>query len=254
MIDRWFGGILDALDRGGLWDDHGGDRLHRPRPLPGRARRVRQARAAGVRADGAHPAAGRLARRRAGHARGAHHQRRRARDLARPVRRARARTARTAARSRRSCAARSTRCASGRSSGYWGREVHVLDGRSKYARAPERPERAALDLLEPLVDDAGAPHARAAAAAARRPRAARPHAGLEGPGDPPAVRRRRPPALLGDGRLPRQSPLRPRRGSRRRRRTWRGSAPRRSAPRSCCAARSSRSRCPTTSSRGWVSR
>ena len=201
---------------------HGGDRLHRPRPLPGRARRVRQARAAGVRADGAHPPAGRLAGRRGGHAHGAHHQRRRARDPARPVRRARAPPhARPLAR-----AAPARRGRLGSRVGALGllgpRGPRARRAQQVRARA-ERPECAALDLLEPLVDDADPPRARAAAAAARRPRAARPHARLEGPGDPPAVRRRRPPALLGDGRLPRQPPLRPAPTIPRRRRTWPGS-------------------------------
>ena len=63
MIDHWLGRILDALDELGAVGRHRGRPLHRPRPLPRRARRLRQARHAGVRATRAHPAAHRVARR-----------------------------------------------------------------------------------------------------------------------------------------------------------------------------------------------
>ena len=82
-------------------------------------------------------------------------------------------------------------------SGYWGREVHVIDGVEKYARGPVG-ANAPLSVWSnrwstmPIARLPAAAHA-----AARRARAPRSHAGLDGAGDPPAVRRRRPPAVLG---------------------------------------------------------
>ena len=65
MIDHHLGRVLDVLDRQDAWDDTAVDPVHRPRALPRRARRGRQAGGAAVRADEPHPAARRLARRRA---------------------------------------------------------------------------------------------------------------------------------------------------------------------------------------------
>ena len=65
MIDAWLGRVLDVLDRTGPVGRHRGDRLHRPRPLPRREGHLGQARGAGLRAARPHPAADRVARRRA---------------------------------------------------------------------------------------------------------------------------------------------------------------------------------------------
>jgi arylsulfatase A-like enzyme len=138
MIDRWFGGILAALDRGGLWDstavivctDHGhylGERDAFGKPAlpvfepmghipllvawPGVAAGTRSALTTNV---DVHATLLELFGVRAAH-------RTHGRSLA-PLVRGEVDSVRDWA-----------------LSGYWGREVHVLDGRSKYARAPSGP-------------------------------------------------------------------------------------------------------------------
>ena len=138
MIDHWFGRVLDALDRDGLWDDtavivctdHGhylGEKDIWGKP-----------RGADLRAAGPHPAAGRLARRRRRATCDAlDHQRRPARHAGRPVRRRRpAPHARPLARAA-CCAARPTSVRDWVLAGVWGREVHVVDReRRSTPRAP----------------------------------------------------------------------------------------------------------------------
>ena len=138
-------------------------------------------------------------------------------------------------------------------SGIWGREVHLLTDHAKYVARAGRHERAAVDVVEPVVDDAVAPPPRSAPAAPRRPRGPRPHAGVDGAGDPPAVHRRRRAPLLGVHRVRRHARVRPRRRSF----GGTGSARTRSwalGSRVCCTTRCSRWKPPTTSSCGWATR
>ena len=153
MIDHWFGRVLDALDRNGLWDDtavivctdHGhylGEKdiwgkpavpIYEPLghiPLmvawPGVA---------------------------AGDVRRAHDERRHLRDARRPVRRrARAPHARPVAAP--APQRRATRVREWALAGIWGREVHVVDAQTQVRPRAGRRERAAVDVVEPLVDDA----------------------------------------------------------------------------------------------------
>ena len=180
MIDHWFGRVLDALDRNGALGRHRGHRLHRPRPLPRREGHLGQAGGAGLRAARPHPAAGRLARA------SAPARRRRAHDDRRPLRHARRRLRRAAAQ-------------------------HRTHGRSLVPLLARRGDAGARLGARRRLGPRGARHrrhdastrarpvgdnvplsmwsnrwstmpvhvaARAAAAAARRPRRARPHAGL----------------------------------------------------------------------------
>ena len=55
----------------------------------------------------------------------------------------------------------------GAAAGVWGREVHVADATRTYARAPVDGEPAAVDVVEPVVDDAGARVPRRSAAPPR---------------------------------------------------------------------------------------
>src|SRR5262245_24893331 len=167
MIDRWFGGILDALERAGLWEstavflctDHGhylGERDAFGKPAlpvfepmghipllvawPGVAAGTRAALTTNV---DVHATLLDLFGVRAAH-------RTHGRSLA-PLVRGEVDSVREWA-----------------LSGYWGREVHLLDGRTKYARAPAghnaplsvfsnrwstMPLHAAPDLRLPLPDD-----------------------------------------------------------------------------------------------------
>ena len=119
--------------------------------------------------------------------------------------------------------------------------------------APLRPsagrrQPAAVDVVEPLVDDAGPRLPEAAPAAARPARRARPGARLGRARHPPAVRRRRPGAVLGlPARHPSPRAVRPRRRPVRDPRPRRLAAPRPRWP-TCCAPRSTSWRRPATSS------
>ena len=159
MIDAWFGRVLDAIDRSGLWDDtavilctdHGhylGEKDIWGKPAVPIYETL-----------GHIPLLDRLAGRRAA---GDVDALTTSVDLFATladlfgvaVRAPHARPLAGAADPRR---ARPTACATARSSGVWGREVHLIDGRPcKYARAPVGDERAARDVVEPLVDDADA--------------------------------------------------------------------------------------------------
>ena len=94
-------------------------------------------------------------------------------------------------------------------SGVWGREVHLIDGTSKYARAPAG-ANAPLSMWSnrwstmPVHSMPGA-----AAAATGRSCLPRPHARLDGPGDSSAICRRRRPPVLGLRLVHRQPPLQP---------------------------------------------
>jgi arylsulfatase A-like enzyme len=110
-------------------------------------------------------------------------------------------------------------------SGIWGQVRTRAGGR----------QRTVVDVVEPVVDDAG-PHASGSAPAPpRRPRRARPHAGIDRARDPAAVHRRRLPSVLGLLRFHGHPGLRPGRRPRRRARPRergvgppaRGPAPRR---------------------------
>ena len=224
------------------------DRVHRPRPLPRREGHLGQARLPDLRAARPHAAARRVAGRR----------RRRTCDAlttnvdlhatlcdlfgvdrraphARPLARCRCSTAtQTSVRE-------------------WALVGH-LGPRGAPDRRPRqvRPraggrQRAAVDVVEPLVDDAGARASRPPAAAPRRPRRARPHAGLDGAGDPPAVHRVRLPAVLGvhatSSARSRSTSRRPGRSTRIARAIrWAGDST------GSCTTRCSRSTHPTTSS------
>src|SRR6218665_107463 len=81
---------------------------------------------------------------------------------------------------------------------------------------PGAGQRAAIDVVQPLVDDAAAPCAGPASAAARPPRAHRLHARQPGAGAAPALRRGRPAAAMGaEPAVQRQPPVEPRRRPRR---------------------------------------
>ena len=162
MIDAWLGRVLDVLDAQDRWARHRGDPVHRPRPLPRREGHLGQARRAGLRAARPHAAADRVARASSPGAAialttavdlhatlldlfGASERAPHPRPLARP-----------AARGRRRLGARA-------------RAVRHLGPRGapdrRRRRAQVRPrarrrERAAVDVVEPLVDDAGALDAR----------------------------------------------------------------------------------------------
>ena len=156
MIDHWFGRVLDALDRDGLWDDtavivctdHGhylGEKDIWGKPgVPV------------LRAARPHPAADR-----AGPA-----SRRATCDalttnvdifatLADLFGVDGASSARTAARSLPLLRGEATSVRDWALAGVWGREVHVIDGTGEVRPRARRRERAALDVVEPLVDDAG---------------------------------------------------------------------------------------------------
>ena len=106
-------------------------------------------------------------------------------------------------------ACRSSRCSPGAATsvrdwaigGVYGNWVQVTDGARKYARGPVERPLPALDVVEPVVDDAAA-HRRGIEALpeARRSGVARPDAGLDDPGDPPAVRGRATGSRSGSGR------------------------------------------------------
>ncbi len=124
----------------------------------------------------------------------------------------------------------------------------ALDHRPRQVRARARGrERAAVDVVEPVVDDADPPPPRSPAAAPRRPGRARPDARFDRAGDPAAVHGGRLPAVLGVLGVRRHARVRPRRRSGRGREPR---APTRSAVAStdCCTTCCSRSRPPTTSS------
>ncbi len=120
--------------------------------------------------------------------------------------------------------------------GVWGREVHYIDGKIKYARAPSgnnRPLGAwsnrwstmpthvlAREQEMPLPDERAPP---------------RPDAGQQGARDPPNLGRERSGAVLGDGAVLRQPSLRPAPGIRTRRTI--SPAPGSSATWSPCCAR-----------------
>ena len=254
MIDAWFGRVLDAIDRNELWDDtavivctdHGHylgekDIWGKPgvpvyEPLGHIPLMV------------AWPGV------EAGASRRADHERRHLRDAGRPLRRRRPSTARTAS--------RWCRCSRGEATSRARvRALRRLGPRgAPDRRTPQvRPraggrQRAALDVVEPLVDDAGTVAPDAPPAAPGRPRATLDRMpGIEGAGDPPAVRAGRPAAVLGDGPVQRQPPLRPATTTRPRTRT----SPARSASASTrigYARRCARSRRRRISSSGWGSR
>ena len=192
---------------------HRGDRVHRPRPLPRREGHLGQARRPGVRAARPHPAARRVARSTG----------RRASTASRP-------RSTSSPRSPTSSASTVPQRTHGHSlvpvlegaeatvrdfalTGVWGREVHVTDGHRKYARGTGEVERAVGDVVEPLVDDAGA-----AFPELRLPRPDR-RARLDFmPGsDVPVIRQPfaagRPAPVLGDGPTRGPPAVRPRRGS-----------------------------------------
>ena len=205
MIDHWFGRVLDALDRDGLVGRHRGDRVHRPRPLPRREGHLGQAGCAGVRAARSHPAA---------RSRG---------PACAPASTCDALTTnvdlhatiadvfgvaspqRTHGRSLVPLldGARRRRCATGRSPACGAARCTSIDERHEVRARAGRRQRAAVDVVEPVVDDADARRCPTCALPAPDDRArARPHAGLRRARDPPAVRAGRPSAVLGrDGRF-----------------------------------------------------
>ena len=164
MIDHWFGGLLDAARRQRAVGRHRGHRVHRPRPLPrreadgdgwtsGASRACRSTNRSdtspllihwpGV--DGGGRSCDALTTNVDlyatiadvfGVTAGAPH----ARPVARAVAHGRGRR----------------RSATGRSAACYGNWVQVTDGRRKYARGPGRRQLPAVDVVEPLVDHAGA--------------------------------------------------------------------------------------------------
>ena len=90
--------------------------------------------------------------------------------------------------------------------GVWGREVHLIDERYKYARAPED-GNAPLSMWSNRWSTMPLPSR--PTAQARRPRVPRQDAGIYDPCDPAAVPAGGPAALLGDRPLLRQPSLRP---------------------------------------------
>ena len=139
-------------------------------------------------------------------------------------------------------------------SGVWGREVHLIDRRPAQVRPRARSVRTRRSSMWSNRWSTMPVHRLpdAADAAARRARHPRPHAGLVGARHPPTLRRRRPAAVLGLGRLQRGSPLRPARGSSRSGTSRRMAA--RARRRGCAACRAQK---PSTrrrsSSNGWGS-
>ena len=82
--------------------------------------------------------------------------------------------------------------------GVYGNWVQVTDGHRKYARGVVRRQLPLVDVVQPLVDHARARSGgRGPAAPARPAGQARLHAGHGRPGHPPALRARRPVAVLG---------------------------------------------------------
>ena len=199
--------------RPGLLGRHRGDRVHRPRPLP-RARRTSGA-SRGCRMYEplghipllvAWPGARRRSTCDALTTRSTcRHARRRLRRDGRP---AHARPLAGAAARR----ARPTQCATGRSAACGAAGCTSPTARRKYARGAGERQPAAVDVVEPLVDDAGARLARLACPA-RPPRRARLHAGYRRAGDPPAVRARRPRCPFWAGPRRDQHHVRPRQRS-----------------------------------------
>ena len=216
MIDHWAGEVFAALTERGLWEstavivctDHG--HYLGEKDIWGKPGRH------AVRAARSYPAAGALARGGRRHrVRRAHDQRRHQRHHRRRVRGARGR--------RRGWRTVTSLVPLLRGDGGPGagvghrrrlRELGAGDGRPPQVRPRRgRGELPPLHVVQPLVD-----HARARAGGRGPPARARPagparlHAGVRGPGDPPALRARRPPALLGGAQRGRRAlPLRPRR-------------------------------------------
>ena len=172
------------------------DPVHRPRPLPGRARPVRQARRPDLQPDGPHPDARALARSGAtGH--------RRADHLGRPPRHHRRRVRRVGraphprhARCSRCWTGPPTRCASWPCSATGvARWASPTAGGATCAAAATA--TSPVDVVEPVVDDADPRLPRRPAAPTRSPGHPRDDARDRRPGHPPALRRGRPPAVLG---------------------------------------------------------
>ncbi len=143
MIDHWLGKVLDRIDEKKLWDDtvvilctdHG----HVPR----REGCLGQARGADVRDAGAYSADGRGARAEGRRERCADHRRRHLRHAGEPVRH-RGQGAPAHTRQGHCCHCCRERGRSVRDwllAGVWGREVHLIDGIHKYARAPKEKNR-----------------------------------------------------------------------------------------------------------------
>ena len=157
---------------------------------------------AGAPRAGPHPAADRVARRR---------RRGRATRSRRPstcTRRcatssaSRPSTARTATRSCPLLDGTATSSASGRSAACGAARCTSPTRTRTFAKAPVDGEPPAVDVLEPLVDDAGARASPAAPAAARRHgRGSTARPGTRRAGDPPAVRPERRTPVLGRGRF-----------------------------------------------------
>ena len=225
MIDHWFGRVLAALDERGPVGLHRGRRVHRPRPLPGRRRGA----ATTSGASPASPSTSRWATCRCW-------------STGRACPGAATCDALTTSVDLHATLADVFGVAPGHRThgrsllpllagdgasvrewaigGVWGNWVQVTDGRRKYARAPVGGNRplsmwsnrwSTMPLHMAGVEDLPPPDDRADA---------RLHARLHGPGDPPALRPRRPAALLGRPAGPSQTtsttststPTRPRTG------------------------------------------
>ena len=210
MIDHWLGRILDVVDRAPGVGHHGLHPLHRPRPLPRRARVLGQA--PGARAPRArpHPAAGLVARRGA----------RPPTAPSPPPSTCTPRSATsspsppsTAPTASRSCPLLEGTATSIREwalCGVWGREVHVADATRTFAKAPvdeNRPMSMFSNRWTTMpiraLPATGCPSRTTGRGSTTLP-------GTRRAGDPAALRPERRPPVLGGRPLRRRRALRPR--------------------------------------------